>query len=370
MMKKIYWNYTIIILVLAFALVFSFSSIHHTSAQPVKQETTAKASKGTTYDDKINNLITKNNFCGSIYVVKNNHVLYQKSVGYADYGKKIKNSPSSAYEIDSIQKNLTAGILMSLVQQGRLNLNDHLSKYFPTIKGADLITLRQMLDMESGLVLKGNGPSKVLADPELVEAEIPDITFSKIMLNKWQYSPINFVLLARIIEKVTGESYKDVFTQTYIDKLNLKQTTFAYGGDNGVNKAQGYTNRIPLSGSLNYHNPYITTPAQTHNELGTGQVFMSPSDLFKVENYIVSGSLLTKESRDTLFIPASVSTYGGGFYNNHNSHSANGWGYGFQSVVHISDDGQTAVIVMSNYQRLANDIKPMAGQIYTITQQQ
>lgn len=79
--------------------------------------------------------------------------------------------------------------------------------------------------------------------------------------------------------------------------------------------------------------------------------------------------MLTKQSRQTLFIPASISTYGGGFYNNHQSHSANGWGYGFQSVVHISDDGQTAVVIMSNYQRLAADIKPMASQIYTIAQQ-
>ncbi|WP_125770788.1 serine hydrolase domain-containing protein [Companilactobacillus furfuricola] len=367
-MKKIYCNFAIVVLVLA--LIFSFSSIHHTSAQPVREKATEKISKADTYDDKIDNLLTKNNFCGTVYVVKNNHVLYQKSVGYANYGQKIKNSATSSYEIDSIQKNLTAGILMTLVQQGKVSLDDHLSKYFPDVKGSNLITLRQMLDMESGLVLKGNGPNKVLSDPDLIQADIPNITFSRIMLNKWQYSPINFVLLARIIEKVTGQTYKQAFTQTYIDKLDLKHTTFAYGSDNGVNKAQGYTNKIPLSGSLNYHNPYITTPAQTHNELGTGQVFMSPSDLFKVENYIVSGDLLTKESRDTLFIPASVSTYGGGFYNNHNSHSANGWGYGFQSVVHISDDGQTAVIVMSNYQRLANDIKPMAGQIYTITQQQ
>lgn len=369
-MKKIYWKYAIITFVLALALAFSFGSIHHTSAQPVKEKTSYKTVKGNSYDDRINNLVNKNNFCGSIYVVKNGRVLYQRSSGYANFTKKIKNSPNTAYEIDSIQKNLTAGILMSLVQQGKVNLDDHLSKYFPNIKGANLITLRQMLDMESGLVLKGNGPSKVLADPELVDSDIPNITFARVMLNKWQYSPINFVLLARIIEKVTGQSYKEVFTETYIDKLNLKQTTFAYGSNDDVNKAQGYTNRIPVSGSLNYRDPYITTPFQTHDELGTGQVFMSPSDLFKVENYIVSGSLLTKQSRDILFIPASVSTYGGGFYNNHNSHSANGWGYGFQSVVYISDDGQTAVIVMSNYQRLANDIKPIASQIYTITQQQ
>ncbi|WP_125708108.1 serine hydrolase domain-containing protein [Companilactobacillus zhongbaensis] len=366
-MKKFYWKFAIAAFCLALVLIVG--SLHHTAAQPVSGKATEKVAVGNTDVDKIDSLVKKNNFCGSIYVVKNGHVLYEKSAGYADFGRRVKNSKTTSYEIDSIQKNLTAGILMNLVQQGKVNLTDHLSKYFPNVKGADQITLRQMLDMESGLTLKGNGPTKVLADPQLVDADIANINFDHLMLNKWQYSPINFVLLARIIEKVTGETYKEAFTQTYIVPLNLKETTFAYGSDNDVNKAQGYTNKIPVSANLNYHNPFITTPFQTRDELGTGQVFMSPRDLFKVENYIVSGNLLTKQSRQTLFIPASISTYGGGFYNNHQSHSANGWGYGFQSVVHISDDGQTAVVIMSNYQRLAADIKPMASQIYTIAQQ-
>ncbi|WP_300560050.1 serine hydrolase domain-containing protein [Companilactobacillus sp.] len=321
------------------------------------------------FNRKVDALLKKNNFCGSVLVMEDGKPLYTKSVGYANKSQKIKNNSNMTYEIDSIQKNLTAGLIMKLVEQGKINLNDHLNKYFPNIPGGNLITLRQMLDMKSGLVLPGNGPKKVLPDNKIVDSDIGSITFSKVMLNKWQYSPINFVLLARIVEKVTHKTYKQVFTKEYIDKLHLKQTTFAYGSSHGVNKAQGYTNRNPLSPDLNYHNPYITKPFETRDELGTGQVFMSPHDLFKLENYIVSGNMLTKESRQILFVPASISTYGGGFYNNHASHSANGWGYGFQSVVHISDDGQTAVVVMSNYQRLANDNKPMASQIHSLAVQ-
>ncbi len=321
------------------------------------------------FNNRVDTLLRKNNFCGSVLIIKDGQPLYSKSMGYANYSKKKLNNSNNAYEIDSIQKSLTAGMLMKLVEQHKVSLNDKLNKYFPNIPGGNMITLRQMLDMKSGLVLPGNGPNKIMPDNKIVDSDITNINFSKSMLNKWQYSPINFVLLARIIEKVTHKTYKQVFTKTYIKKLNLKQTTFAYGSSHGIDKAQGYTNRDPLSPNLNYANPYITKGYETRDELGTGQVFMSPQDLFTAESYLVSGKLLKKKSREILFVPASISTYGGGFYNNHDSHQSNGWGYGYQSVIHISEDGQTAAIVMSNYQRLANNIKPMSSQIYSLALQ-
>lgn len=358
-----------IVLMTSLTPFFSIQNALADAQVQTQPQVTIQKNSDKNFDSKIDTLLKKNNFCGSVYVVKNGQVLYTHSMGYSNRAAHRKNNSDTAYEIDSIQKNLTAGILMRLVQEGKVNLNDKLDQYFPDIPGSNLISLRQMLDMKSGLVLPGNGPKKVLPDSKIVDSNIGTVTFSKVMLNKWQYSPINFVLLARIIEKVTHKSYKQEFTETYIKKLHLKDTTFAYGCDHGVDKAQGYTNRDPLSPELNYKNPYITKPFETRDELGTGQVFMSPQDLFKVENYLVSGNLLTKQSRDELFVPASISTYGGGFYNNHQSHSANGWGYGYQSVIHISDDGQTAVVTMSNYQRLASDTKPLSSQIYSITEQ-
>ena len=321
------------------------------------------------FNAQADTLLKKNNFSGSVLVIKDGQVLYSRSRGYANKSTGEKNSAANAYEIDSIQKNLTACLIMKLAQEHKLSLNDHLQKYFPNVQGGNLITLRQMLDMKTGLVLPGGGPKKILPDNQIVASDIGTLTFSRVMLNKWQYSPINFVLLARIVEKVTHKTYKQVFTKEYIDKLNLKQTSFAYGSSHGLKKAQGYTNRDPLSPESNYRNPYITKGYETRDELGTGQVFMSPHDLYKLENYLVAGNFLSKKSRSELFVPASISTYSGGFYNNHQSHSANGWGYGFQSVVHISDDGQTAVITMSNYQRLANNIKPLSSSLYDMAVQ-
>lgn len=321
------------------------------------------------FDCRVNELLKKDNFCGTVLIIKNGQPLYSRGVGYANFEMKKKNQENTAFEIDSIQKNLTAGLLMKLVEEHKVSLDDKLAKFFPEIPGSKKITLRQMLDMKSGLVLANGGPKKVLPDARIVDTDIGSITFSKIMYNKWQYSPVNFVLLARIVEKITHKTYKQLFTEEYIHKLNLHDTTFAYGPDHEVNKAQGYTNRDPLSGQLNYRDPYITKEFQARDELGTGQVFMSPSDLYKLENYLVAGNFLSEKSRAELFIPASISTYGGGFYNSQQSHRADGWGYGFQSVVHISDDGQTAVVVMTNYQRLANDIKPMVSQLYMLAMQ-
>ncbi|MFD1471583.1 serine hydrolase domain-containing protein [Companilactobacillus mishanensis] len=335
------------------------------TTQPVVTQTNQE------YEDQelsgqVDNLLKQGNFCGTVLIIKDGKPVYTKSMGYADYSKKLMNKDNSSYEIDSIQKSLTAGLIMKLVQEHKMSLDDKLAKYFPEIPGSHKITIRQMLDMKSGLTLSGDGPTVPLPDAQIANDDAHSLYYSNVMYNKWQYSPINFVLLARIVEKVSHKNYKQIFTETYIKKLHLKETTFAYGSSNNVNKSQGYTNNNPLSGRLTYANPYITKAYETRDEFGTGQVFMSPGDLYKAERYLVSGDMLTNKSRQELFVPASISTYGGGLYNHTDSRGSNGWGYGYQSVFHISDSGNTAVVVMSNYQRLANNVKPLANKIFSL----
>jgi Beta-lactamase class C and other penicillin binding proteins len=224
-----------------------------------------------------------------------------------------------------------------------------------------------MMAMTSGLMLKGDvGPYRVMSDSEIINADIKNTKYIGLLHNKWNYQAINFNLLSGILEKMTGKTYQQLFTETYIDKLNLKHTIFAYDYSPDVVKAVGYQNPNPLAVKMDYQNVFYTKRYYEYDELGTGQVYMSAKDLYKVEEYIMDGSMLTAKSRKELFTPGSISTYGGGMYHAKDDNYANGWGYGFQGVVHISNDGKTAVIALENYSRRAADVKPYVKQIYQL----
>ncbi|WP_334328931.1 serine hydrolase domain-containing protein [Companilactobacillus sp. HBUAS59699] len=319
------------------------------------------------FASRVDSLLTQKDFSGTILVIKDGRVLYETSRGYSNFGKKQMNTEHTAYEIDSVQKSLTAALLMKQVQKGKLKLSDKLSKFYPSVPGSKKITLRQMLDMKSGLIMANQiGPASVMSDDHILNNDIKKLHFSRLYYNRWFYSPINYNLLSGVLEKVTGKSYRYLFTRTYIDKLDLKNTIFAYDESPQVDKAAGYSNVDPLSPKANYHNFFRTNRYYTYDELGTGQVYMSAMDLYKAEHYIVAGKMLTKESKKELFKAGTSSLYGGGFYNGNDNKFANGWGYGFQTVIHISDNGKNSVIVLENYQRLAADIKPTASQIYSM----
>lgn len=317
------------------------------------------------FNQKVDSLLKQKGYSGTLLVIKNGKPIYQTSRGFASYANGIDNDANTAYEIDSVQKSMTAAMIMKQVQMGKLKLTDKLAKFYPQIPGSNQITIRQMLDMTSGLILKGDiGPDRILSDEDIIHEDINNIKFSELLHGKWNYQAINFNLLSGILEKLTDESYRKLFIDTFVKKLQLNNTIFAYENNPNIYKATGYNNLDPLSAQLDYKNAFYTRKWFEFDELGTGQVYMSASDLYKVEKYLVSGSYLTKKSRQELFKPGSISTYGGGLYHRKDDNFANGWGYGFQTVVHISNNGKNAVIVLQNYSRLAADIKPTAKKIY------
>ena len=131
-------------------------------------EATVDASVGSQLDQNIDGLLNQKGFSGSLLVVKNGKTVYQTSRGYSNFGNGLSNEKNTAYEIDSVQKTLTAALVMKEVQKGKLSLTDKLSKFYPSIPGSNKITIRQMLDMTSGLVLSEVGPDQILPDSGII----------------------------------------------------------------------------------------------------------------------------------------------------------------------------------------------------------
>lgn len=319
---------------------------------------------------RLQQALSPTGFSGSAILVKNNQIVDSYTAGEEDNEGGKKNRLTTAYEIDSLQKSLTAGLVMTLVNRHEVALTDRLNQYITGIPGSAEITIRQLLDMTSGLSLpklKYKGDS--LSRKQYLKILRKNVKFQPQKYGKWNYQPVNYVLLSMILEKVTGDSYQQLFAERYTSKLNLQQTVFATD-TTGYDTAKGYY----LKKQGDEVKQVLQKPnlATVESELGTGQVYMSVADYYKTLAKLLNGGLLGKPTVQTLYRPANGAQvkYHGGLYTNHqNYYSANGYGYGFEDHIRISLDGKQALIVFSNHQSSKTNEPPVKLAVDKLTNQ-
>lgn len=312
-----------------------------------KTATTRTATAGT--DDRNTAILAKKmvtiGFTGTILIIKNGRTHLALSRGFANKPAQLANGTRTAFEIDSVQKSLTAALIMQEVQGGHLQLRTPLSTFYPQIPGSRQITIRQMLDMTSGLSCKSFTLPKYTDDQQVVSEYIRHLNYTAKNANTWQYQPVNYNLLAGILHKLTGQTYQTLVTRRLIKPLHLTGTHFAYVPRKNDAVGYGWT-----EDATDYTAPYNTTDAAKHFELGTGQLFMTARDLYRVERVIVSGKLLGRSASTELHRSGSSSSYGGGLYQTASTYFANGYGYGFSAFLRIGKNGKDAVIMLCNTQ--------------------
>ncbi|MGY5269591.1 serine hydrolase domain-containing protein [Lactiplantibacillus plantarum] len=323
-------------------------------------QTTFSNNKNT--DEQVTKVLKLSHFVGSAMVVKNNHVIYNRAFGYANKAKNERNQVNSKYQILSIQKSMTAVGIMQLVQAGKLKLTDSISKFYPSLKHGRQTTIRQMLDMTTGFRLN-TGLKEFSSEDKVVNYAKHNVYYYPEKNGTANYSSVNFLLLAGIIRQITGQTYKHYFTTHFIDQLGLTETGFVIDGL-GKHATIGYRSDTSET-SPNYKKTMPESKAQMANELGTGQVYMSNADLFKVESAILKGKLISKQNVDILHTRTATGEYGGGVYNLSDGIRSHGVGYGYESSIFLSPDGKTGVVLMSNYYRKAAGIQATANKIFT-----
>lgn len=310
--------------------------------------------KDNPYKGKLKKTLSSVGFNGSAILVENNKVVDSYVKGNANDATGEENTLTTTYEIDSLQKSLTAGLVMQQINDGKLKFTDKVNKYIPNLPGASKITVRQLLDMTSGLSmgkLKFTGNS--LTTDELLNEVIDNVKFTADNEGTWSYQPVNFVILSEIIQKTSGKTYAQLFNNLYVKKLKLKETEMAYNKVIKTDRSLGYILVDQNSGTVK---KTLQKPnkATIKSELGTGQVYMSVKDFYKVLSNLLNGNLLGKEAANEVYLSsvANGAKYYGGLYTSKDPvyRYANGYGYGYQDHIRISQDGKKAVVVFSNYQ--------------------
>ena len=224
------------------------------------------------FNQKIAPLIEKSadlyRFNGSILVCKNGKIIFEKGYGYQDIQDKIENTPNTIFQVGSMTKPFTAAVVLKLAEQQKLSLDDKISKYFPSLKRSDEITIKNLLTHTSGL-------SEIFRDTLFIkENKQSSISKEKLLSffidrplyfdpgTRYSYCNSGYVLLGLIIEKVSGKTYEQMVRNYILKPLKMTHSGFDFAGLKSKQKALDYIkfSRAASISSLPWIQPPLMLP--------------------------------------------------------------------------------------------------------------
>lgn len=203
-----------------------------------------------TLTEKIDKIIShelsdKNGPGGSFLIAKNGKVIYQKAFGKANLELDVNLTPENIFQIGSMTKQFTAISILILEEQGKLNINDKVSKYIPDYPSGDSITLHHLLTHTSGI--KDFNKMKTLKD--ISQKEMTPKMMVDFFKNepvdfkpgeKFDYNNSGYVILGYIIEIVSGETYEEFINKYIFQKAGMKNSYYATDRQIIPKRASGY----------------------------------------------------------------------------------------------------------------------------------
>ena len=244
-------------------------------------------------------------FSGVVLIAKQGQPLWQHAYGMANRADQVPNRLDTKFNLGSINKIFTRIAITQLIEQGKLALTDTLNKHlpdYPNQTAAAKITVKQLLDMQSGI---GDffGPRfdatpknklRTLQDYLALFADAPLVFEPGTSRN---YSNGGYIVLGVLIEKVTGQSYFD-YVRTHIFQPAGMNDTDAYEEDVAVtNRATGYMKPASATNQARISNVY-TKPARGSS---AGGGYSTTADLLKFTQALKQGKLFTTEQNQKQF---------------------------------------------------------------------
>ncbi len=216
-----------------------------------------------TIEDTVRAAIQDSVFPGaSVAVNRNGITAYHESFGYHDYEKMRPVRSTDMYDLASVTKiAATTLATMKLADEGKLSVDDKVAQYQPAFRNEskENITIRQLLTHTSGLPAFRVYVDEITQPDQLLEAILNEELENK-PGEEYVYSDLGFIVLADVIEKITGTSLSSYLTSNFYYPLGMQWTMF-----NPLQRSQSYRNRIPPTEiDTTYRN--ATVHGQVHDE--------------------------------------------------------------------------------------------------------
>ncbi|MFW9997730.1 MAG: serine hydrolase domain-containing protein, partial [Candidatus Odinarchaeota archaeon] len=152
--------------------------------------------------------VTDFGFWGTVLVANNNQIILHKGYGFANVSTRIRNTIQTAYDIGSISKQFTVAAILQLEERGFLTTDDPISSFFDAPADKTSITIHHLLTHTSGLPRFYGGDFDYYEQSDYIRG-----VFNSKLLTKpgkaFNYSNPGYSLLAIIIEKLSGQEYRD-----------------------------------------------------------------------------------------------------------------------------------------------------------------
>lgn len=304
-------------------------------------------------------------FQGTVLVAEGDEIVFAKAYGYADVEDKRENKLSTRFAIASNTKQFTATAIMQLVEQNKISLDETIDKYFPDYKYGNKITIKNLLQMRSGipdylneldLFMKDEATINLLKEYEnnvYYDKYVEDYRWSSEMILKnlyltelifepgeeYDYCNTNYYLLGLIIEEVTGMSFED-----YLNEYIFKPS----GMDS--------SSLIPLDSDAKGHGSdesgeIVANPKFTYS---AGAIYSNVFDMFRWSRALHKGDIITRESYEEMTTP--IDDYGYGLFIEDNIISHSGYIDGFTSNTEYDITKDRTIIVLENIDPETGDL--------------
>lgn len=303
-------------------------------------------------------LVVDSDFMGTALIVQNGQIAYEKGYGEADKQRKIDNQTETVFPIASLQKSMTAALILQLVKEQKLQLDDSLEQFYPEVAGSESITIQQLLDHTSGISMDEETPAEILTSQErqinfTLDTLIVDPT------DEFQYTNANYTLLAGIISKLRNEPYEMVVEQELITPLALKHTYFWDTLPADLSVPLAYV------GADDQENTAIVPSAALYSSLlGAGNMFMSVGDFWTFIQSLSNGKLFQKEEYNQLAGVAEGGYRAGIIYWENLFYSV-GVLNDFNTVIYGDDSNQTVILLFAN-QPPTDGIQELSQELYEV----
>jgi CubicO group peptidase (beta-lactamase class C family) len=191
--------------------------------------------------------IEQSNWPGAaVLVARDGAIIFDKGYGFAQVESRVPMTTDTRFRIGSITKQFTSAEILKLAEEGKLSIDDQLSKFIPDWPRGDEVTLRHLLTHSSGI-------HNYTAKPGFYDHVTEPISLADLVTSfkndpydsnpgeKYSYCNSGYVLLGYIIEKVSGQPYESHLKKTFLDPLGMKHTGVYHAGMTPVGEAFGYS---------------------------------------------------------------------------------------------------------------------------------
>jgi len=300
----------------------------------------------------------------ALAVIKDGQMVIAKGYGRANVEHQVPVKPETIFQSGSTGKQFTATAVMMLVEEGKLSLDDKITKHFPDGPSAwSNITLRHLLTHTSGMTdyPRDFDLRRDYTEDELYQ-RIKTIPLAFQPGEKWSYSNLAYVMLGILIHKVTGKFYGDFLQERIFKPLGMTTTRVISEDDIVPNRAAGYRVANGQIKNQNWVSPSLNTTAD-------GALYMTIYDMAKWDAALYTEKLLKRSSLEQMWTPVKLNDgkthpYGFGWalgeVRGHRIIEHGGSWQGFKAQISRYVDDKMTVILFANQIR-ANQAKLAHG---------